>query len=213
MESQTPLSANEIIERMEYVKEILNSPAYDYYLEPNENEDFDIICCNKDEILREGELCYSCDGSLMDDGDGWPVTVETFSVKIPVDVAEYPVKVFRQTGDLIDSLGMEKGTKLPDKMCVGDCLYGGNFFVRILTVLDFDYIVEFFGYDYYSLRKEKTVRFCEMRIDLEDMDLDFHIISRENYDKALAIVKQTFKDIRNYLQEKYDYYSLNPLKA
>lgn len=212
MESQSSLYANEIIERMEYVKEILNSPAYDYYLEPNENEDFDIICCNKDDGLKKGGLCYSCDGKVMDDGDDWPATAETYSVRIPEEVAEYPVKVFRQIGDSIDVIGREHGTGLPEKLRVGDCLYGGSAFVRILTILDFDYIVEYFGYDYYSLRKEETVSFCEMSIDLEVNDEDFQLIPRENYDKALAIVKQTFKYLRDYLQKQYDYYKLNPWK-
>lgn len=183
-----------------------------FYLQKCRSDGFEII----DKSTREstsGACIFWVNDLRMNDGDGFPTSLDDQAVLITEDVWEEAMRIFRETGDRLTTIGENAITPIERGFRDGDCLYDRGYFYRIRDYRDANTFSGIILYDYYdlSLKQDEYYNIKDFYEEFEDSDdsIDELIenggfITKEVLLQALSTAKAGINTCKEFLERIYN---------
>lgn len=173
----------------------------EFLLGKNSFDGYEIIEHNTKWPQGEGTCVFDVCDLWISDGDGFPTKYDGTYVKISEEVYKHAIDMFRSAGEKMDSIGNEISVPINRELMVGDYIYLGGEFLKIIAFNQGEPVVTSFYYNFYDLNIDlDSDRLSELDMDVSELKADGNLIKEENFTKALSVAKEAIRQIMVYLE-------------
>ena len=169
---------------------------------------FSIIAHRITDPKEEGTLCFDAADDSITATYSLPRKFDDTYIRVPERVYRHALDILRKAADAIRVTGETAGKPLDRPIAEGDYLYSGGCYVHIdrISIATGDY----WGEDFNGDKSDITLFLDTYRLtgdncdyDKEELQEEFMLISRADYEKALNIAKSAIIEATDFLKTLY----------